>query len=638
MWQRLIVALAAIATAAANHAAATPAPARQQPSPFAGQTRPNLSGVIIGDVVDAATGRGVDRAIVRLRGAKISQVRVTDSRGRYYFAGLPVGFYQVTASRQGFFDGEYGRLRPGGDGMPVIVNAGEYVADVRIPLWRPAVIHGFVVDEVNEPAIGIRVYAHRRTYVDNRLQLVASGSDLTDDQGAFRLAGLLPGEYFVSIGLTQVSVPLAQYEAVAQTGKASAALVLLTMVGGMTPGQSNQLNVIRNLQVSPDSEHVQLTASSVTPPPPNTGGTYAYPRQYFPGTPNISTALPIALQPGETRGGVSFQLRPVSTRRISGRVVASTGSVANRLLRLLEEDADVGGLGTEVALTITGSDGSFTFVDVPPGRYVIHARDAQYVSMATPPDVRRTLVPPGVAQTEDAVDVAKLDAAWGRADVELTGRDVTGVNIVIHPGIPVMGTLVFDGPGTRPDSLRLAQVAVMLDPISEPSAVVPPARINKAGGFAFAGVMPGRYGVRLGAPLGRWLVRSITANGREVGDAGFTADESTSSVRLQITLSTRGATLTGFVRDANRQNVRTATVIVMSPTSAGSIRTRTARIPAYLPFIIDAVPAGEHYVVAIDERTAEGWQAPDRLRALQAKATRIVVKESEIRLLDLTVR
>jgi hypothetical protein len=56
------------------------------------------------------------------------------------------------------------------------------------------------------------------------------------------------------------------------------------------------------------------------------------------------------------------------------------------------------------------------------------------------------------------------------------------------------------------------------------------------------------------------------------------------------------------------------------------------------PFVIDALPAGEHFVIAIDEAAAEGWQSPDRLRELRARAMRIVLRESEVRLLDLTLR
>ena len=213
----------------------TAAPGAQTRSPFAGQSRPPQGAVVIGEVVDAATGRGVDRAIVRLRGGNVSQVRVTDRRGRYYFTAIPAGEFQLTATRDGYFDGEYGRLRAGGDGLPVQLGSGQWFTDARIDLWRPAIIHGVVVDEANEPVIGVRVYAHRRAYLDGKPQLIASGWDLTDDQGAYRLAGLLPGDYFVSVGLMQVSAPIERSSTSDKPGRGAARLACCSRSASSSP-------------------------------------------------------------------------------------------------------------------------------------------------------------------------------------------------------------------------------------------------------------------------------------------------------------------------------------------------------------------------------------------------------------------
>ena len=126
--------------------------------------------------------------------------------------------------------------------------------------------------------------------------------------------------------------------------------------------------------------------------------------------------------------------------------------------------------------------------------------------------------------------------------------------------------------------------------------------------------------------------------GQEVGETGFAAGEAGASVRMHITVTTRGARLVGYVRDTKAQYVRGATVVVLTPTSSGAFRLRSARAPALSPFSIDSLPPGEHLVVAIDEATSEGWQSPERLRDLRARAMRIVLRESEVRLLDLTLR
>ena len=627
-----VVALAAFASIDAHEP--------QTRSPFAGQTRAPQGAVVIGAVVDAATGRGVDRAIVRLRGGKVSQVRVTDSQGRYYFSGIPAGEFHMTATRDGYFEGAYGRLRVGGESLPVQLGSGQWLTDARIDLWRPAVIHGFVVDELGEPVVGVRVYAHRRTYLDGRLHYVASGWELTDDQGAYRLANLIPGDYVVSVGLTQVSVPIERLEHVGQTGSSTASLGVLLTIGFMSPRETNQMASMRGMMVASDPDHHLLMTNSATPPPSDAKGEYAYPRQFYPATSSMPDAQPISVGAGEDRGGVSFQVRPVLTRRVSGRVTDINGQpVADRLVRLLDHQSEIGSMGSEVALTVSSRDGSLLFPKVPPGRYFVEARDGSYVARSLSPEEHHRYRPNAVWQPSDVpAEDPKMNAAWSRAAIEVGARHVTDVELVMQRGIPVTGEIVLDGVGPRVDPRALTQVAVLIDPLDDPTAVVPPARLNSTGGFVFPGVMPGRYAIRLGAPIPGWTIKSITADGQEVANAGLTAGESTTSIRVQITLSARGAKLTGFVRGANAQYVRGATVVVMTPTSGGAVRLRSVRVPMLAPFLIDALPAGEHFVVAIDEATAEGWQSPDRLRDLRARAMRIVLRESEVRLLDLTLR
>jgi protocatechuate 3,4-dioxygenase beta subunit len=627
-----VVALAAFASIDAHEP--------QTRSPFAGQTRPRQGAVIIGAVMDATTGRGVDRAIVRLRGGTVSQVRVTDSQGRYYFTGIPAGEFDMTATRDGYFEGAYGRLRAGGESLPVQLGSGQWLTDARIDLWRPAVIHGFVVDELGEPVVGVRVYAHRRTYVDGRSQYVASGWELTDDQGAYRLANLIPGDYVVSVGLTQVSVPIERLEHVGQTGSSSASLGVLVTIGFMSPRETSRMASMRGMMVASDPDHHLLMTNSATPPPSDAKGEYAYPRQFYPATSSMPDAQPISVGAGDDRGGVSFQVRPVLTGRLSGRVVdVKGGPVANQLLRLLDEHAQIGTMGSEVALTVSDRDGSFLFPKVPPGRYIVEARDGSFVARTISPEEHHRYVPSAVWQpSEIPPEDPKMKTAWSRAEIEVAGQLVTELELVMQPGIPVTGEIVLDGVGPKVDPRLLAQVPVLIDPLDDPTAVVPSARINSRGGFGFPGVMPGRYAIRLGAPIPGWTIKSITADGQDVADAGFTASESAASVRAQITLSARGAKLTGFVRDSKAQYVRGATVVVLTPARGGAFRLRSTRVPMLAPFVIDALPAGEHFVIAIDEAAAEGWQSPDRLRELRARAMRIVLRESEVRLLDLTLR
>jgi hypothetical protein len=122
------------------------------------------------------------------------------------------------------------------------------------------------------------------------------------------------------------------------------------------------------------------------------------------------------VRPGEDHRGVNFGLRPVPTARIEGRVVGPNGRVANQQLRLLPENSEDFGAGTETAATVSAPDGSFAFLRVPSGRYTIGAgRQVGAPGAATlvmvdkrPNGPRSGAMLVGV----DAADVDSVTSAW----------------------------------------------------------------------------------------------------------------------------------------------------------------------------------------------------------------------------------
>jgi hypothetical protein len=176
-------------------------PVRMATVPYSGPA------VVIGQIVDATTGRGVSHAIVHLEGQGTEITRLADSSGRFYVVGLGGGDYSINATKTGYFDGAYGQRRPGGDGLPLSMLEHQWVPDVKIALWRPAVIGGTITDESGEPLIGVRVEALRKQYQGGALQLVPWMTTVTNDQGDYRLAKLQPGDYVISVPSTVGSVP-----------------------------------------------------------------------------------------------------------------------------------------------------------------------------------------------------------------------------------------------------------------------------------------------------------------------------------------------------------------------------------------------------------------------------------------------
>jgi hypothetical protein len=144
------------------------------------------TGLIVGRVIDAASGKSVAGAVVTLTGGPARSAPpapaapgspptlppppppprvLTNSEGRFAFRGLSRGNYAVGAAKAGYAAGAYGRSRPNGPTRPVQLDDGEHMGDFTIRVFKFASITGSVIDEAGEPVVGASVRAYRRTLV-----------------------------------------------------------------------------------------------------------------------------------------------------------------------------------------------------------------------------------------------------------------------------------------------------------------------------------------------------------------------------------------------------------------------------------------------------------------------------------------
>jgi len=157
------------------------------------------TGSLAGVVHDEA-GTPVRLAIVTIRSdaPTITRSVITDDEGRFSFAGLPAGRFGLTGEKAAHIENHFGSVRPGRPGTPVALGPGEGKRDIVLELPRGGVITGVVRDPQGRTAAGLTITATpvrggpllRRGGVAHEIH--------TDDQGRYRLFGLMPGEYFVS--------------------------------------------------------------------------------------------------------------------------------------------------------------------------------------------------------------------------------------------------------------------------------------------------------------------------------------------------------------------------------------------------------------------------------------------------------
>jgi hypothetical protein len=96
-----------------------------------------------GRVTALETGGPVRRAQVRISGPDIgSKTAITDAEGRFEFRDLPGGRFNVSATKSGFVNVQYGQLRPFESGKAIDLVDGQVMDKADIAMPRGGVISG----------------------------------------------------------------------------------------------------------------------------------------------------------------------------------------------------------------------------------------------------------------------------------------------------------------------------------------------------------------------------------------------------------------------------------------------------------------------------------------------------------------
>lgn len=262
-------------------------------------------------MIDAATGRPVARATVRLQGLPASPPPIgTDEAGVFEFSGVPPCSCAISVDKAGFLSSRYPDAPPTlrRSARSLTVGAGTVLEDLVVPLYRGGAISGRVVDAFGDPVESAAVQVLRLT---GEGQARPRNGAETDDRGEFRVPKLEPGRYLLFVAH-------------------------------------------RNRADDPNE----------TQPIPT----------FFPGVLEASEALPIVVERGQSITGIDFALLAGATAWVSGVLLDEQGeriesrSVTTNARRLGGGAVDYGQFPMEVS-----PDGTFR-VRLPPGDYQLEAR------------------------------------------------------------------------------------------------------------------------------------------------------------------------------------------------------------------------------------------------------------------------
>jgi len=604
---------------------------------------PEGTGTITGVVLDAMTGQPIEGAIVAISvtgNAPVARVarEVTDDKGRFVFAKLPErADYLVTAGKTGYFDASYGQQESEvSSGSRIQLVAGQTFSTARITLKKMAAIGGIVTDENNEPVVGIYVRALAVSSIAGARQYAAGPIALTDDRGMYRIAGLPPGLYLVSVPTVGASIP-AESDTIVATQFAPFATF------------------------DPDASARFVFGKYPIPPPARNGRAFAYPITFSPGATSPTAATPIAVGAGDERGDVNVHIQPQPSVRISGIVQGPAEAYAGLTLRLLTADLEDMGGGSETATALVGANGSFTFLNVPPGAYVLDAsrRLSEYVVLGdTTVFQNRLPMPPGtsgygsnsssLASAPPNIGVVTVssgsatDSFSARTVVNVGAADISGLVVSLQSNVTMSGRVIWEDGSPPPVFFASADPATGKLSLGRPTAIVDAARSQTPDEFTIEGLHPAAYFLRPRAE--NYVVKSIVLNGRDYANQPFDLADGRDISGVVVTFTKQGAKVQGVVRASDSTASPEATVLIfpadesewtnfgLTPTKLKSARVSTAGA-----FALAGLPAGNYLIVAVPPAQGQSWLDGEFLKRAARSATPLTLTWGQNATVNLTV-
>jgi hypothetical protein len=573
---------------------------------------PTGTAFLAGQVVDASSGRGIAGASIALVGARQVPAgggpiagrpmgAVTDSQGRFYFAGLAAGTYLTQAQMPGY------TVASGTQTFEVA--DGERKADLKVLLRKLGGVSGTVRDDTGAPVVGVEVLALRRTTQSGRpATLQAFSRNRTNDRGEYRITGLPAGEFLIC-ACSREPLP---FDSTLLTTLAARPLDLLSLAG-------------RAATAGADAVAIE-------------GGLRTIPPTFHPNTTLVSRATRVVVG-GAQLADIDIEATAVRGARVSGRIVGAPGSVHATFLRLIAMgDAPEASSITSIVPMLVQPDGRFDFANVPPGQYQLSVTFRPGMTGGGPTGAalafigaRGNVMAPTPPRSGGPGTVA--DSLWASDLISVGDEDVTGLVVGLQQGLEVTGRVQFVGPGTAPAAqvmqragVQLLSLEMGLQQRSYMGTLQPDST------FRIGGIVPGRYVIFPSIPVGN--IASITAGGEDITDVvlDLTAG-GRSGIELSMTMTPPG-TIQGRVHLASG-DIADQVFVRAFPADRrywqdpyGAFRRyKSSRVNPDLTYTV-SLPAGEYFLVAVAEGGQE-WMELPTLEALAKTAIRAKVTDGE---------
>ena len=327
----------------------------------------------------------------------------------------------------------------------------------------------------------------------------------------------------------------------------------------------------------------------------------------------------MALKIGQERSNVDLVLVSSRTASVSGTAVNSKGMPAVGATVSISQTVRSGGTTGGVMMTRSSgggggsvqADGSFKLTGLAPGEYELS------LSVNNP-------------------DTGEEEGAG--VSITMSGVDITGVNLVLSPGVTLRGSIVFEGgePSFAPRVLRAMGSTPSGIPGFFRMSTYRATTVRDDWTVEVKG-LDGQRVFRLTGLPADWMLKGVYLDGRDICDTPIEMREDVQGAQFVVTnLLTRVA---GSVADEKGAPVREYTVLIFSEDQARWTplsRYRTvARPDQNGEFKAEKLPPGNYLALALDYLDESDASDPDVLARFRDLATRFSLGEGETKALAL---
>jgi len=355
--------------------------------------------------------------------------------------------------------------------------------------------------------------------------------------------------------------------------------------------------------------------------PPAPAGTAAKPGQallatYYRSAAAVASATPIDLAPGQVLSEIAIALRRGSVYRIRGRLAGVSPGVSFSDLTLMLTPRDTNGptgMAADLAMSETvggtrglGEDGSFELRNVEPGSYYLVA-----------------------------MRVFRRTDAYGRVPVEIANGDASGIVLPLSGPLEVSGLVQVEGAEKKLEATR-----VLLTPMAGEAILgTPQGQLRAGGSFQIEGVLPGKYAIGFAPRLPQNLyVKSVKLGDQEVVEQGLDLTQAQYGVKIEVTLSPKGAAVTGVVKDGEKPAAgRSLDLIPDPPRQELSLRLKSTTADENGRFSLTGVAPGSYRLYAWVEPLIGVLSDAEFLRRFQDQAVKVTVKEDDRPTIEVTL-